>query len=60
MNIADVLSSNDELKSAVFTLRKYFQPEERQSEVIYYDTLACKAIRQKIPRYTRAKNVNGV
>ena len=60
--IADVLNSNDGLKTAVLTLRKYFQPEKTydESNVIILDKLACKATRQTIPRYTRAKNVNGV
>ena len=60
--IADVLNSNGGLKTAVLTLRKYFQPEKTyyESNIINLDKLACKATRQKIPRYTRAKNVNGV
>ena len=60
--IADVLNSNGGLKTAVLTLRKYFQPEKTyyESNIINLDKLACKATRQTIPRYTRAKNVNGV
>ena len=60
--IADVLKNNDNLKTAVLTLRKFFQSEvvEQENEIIDLDKLACKATRQKIPRYSRAKDVNGL
>ena len=58
--IADVLKNNDNLKTAVLTLRKFFQSEETENEIIDLDKLACKATRQKIPRYSRAKDVNGL
>ena len=59
--IAEVLNRNEELKSAVLTLRKFFQPEiQRANKLEILDKLACTAIKKKIPRYTRAKNVNGI
>ena len=58
--ITDVLKNNAELKSAVLTLRKFFQSEEQENGIIDLDKLACKATRQRIPRYSRAKDINGL
>ena len=61
--IAEVLNRNEELKSAVLTLRKFFQPEIQRAnklEIEILDKLACTATKKKIPRYARAKNVNGI
>ena len=60
--IAEVFNKNEDLKSAVLTLRKFFQPkiQSREYEIEVLDDLACRATRQKIPKYTRAKNVNGM
>ena len=47
----------------MLTLRKFFQPEiqrENESKIEILDKLACTATKKKIPRYARAKNVNGI
>ena len=61
-SINRALNRNEDLKSAVLTLRKFFGPEKpqfRTAEVETLDKLACTATRKKIPRDARAKNVNG-
>ena len=61
-SINGALSRNEDLKSAVLTLRKFFGPEKpqfRNAEVETLDKLACTATKKKIPRDARAKNING-
>ena len=61
-SINRALNRNEDLKSAVLTLRKFFGPEKpqfRTAEVETLDKLACTATRKKIPRDARAKNING-
>ena len=61
-SINGALNRNEDLKSAVLTLRKFFGPEKpqfRTAEVETLDKLACTATRKKIPRDARAKNING-
>ena len=62
-SINRALNRNEDLKSAVLTLRKFFGPQKTQfrtAEVETLDKLACTATRKKIPRYARAKNINGI
>ena len=61
-SINRALNRNEDLKSAVLTLRKFFGPQKTQfrtAEVETLDKLACTATRKKIPRDARAKNING-
>ena len=61
-SINRALNRNEDLKSAVLTLRKFFGPQKpqfRTAEVETLDKLACTATRKKIPRDARAKNING-
>ena len=61
-SIDEALNRNEDLKSAVLTLRKFFGPEKpqfRTAKVETLDKLACTATRKKIPRNARARNING-